>query len=143
MYPQLEQIHEGGGSLRAVNGVFWHSENESELPVFVALSLVFEEGEVLVAVEEDDSLFIGDEKMLRTDPATRSVALSAMAPWNGAIGLPLLWSWTLTNQQGYVDGLQLEFAANVESPSVLIQLLAVAGEIKVRQIPPSFMATIY
>ena len=143
MYSQLEQIHETGGRLRAVNGFFWHSEDESEVPMFVALSLVFEEGEVLIAAEEDDSLLIGDKEGLHTDPAIRSASLSALAPWSGTLGLPLLWSWTLTNQQGYVDGLQLEFATNAKSASVLIQLLALASEIKVRQIPTAFMATVY
>ncbi len=57
------------------------------------------------------------------DPGINMLDISETSPWSKCIGFPLMWSWTLTNQQGYEDGLQFEFAVNVESESTLVQIL--------------------
>jgi Family of unknown function (DUF6334) len=44
------------------------------------------------------------------DPDAISIPLDAANPWRLALGKPLFWSWSMTDQSGYRDGLQLEFA---------------------------------
>lgn len=71
-----------------------------------SLALGFEHGAVLLsAVGEDDTIAIS------ALPAAYGEGVSQELPWSDAIGRALIWLWSLTNQQGYEDGCQLEFGA--------------------------------
>ncbi len=71
-----------------------------------SLALGFEHGAVLLsAVGEDDTLAISALS------AAHGEDVSKDQPWNDAVGRALIWLWSLTNQQGYEDGCQLEFGA--------------------------------
>lgn len=105
-----------------------------------ALSLSFGAVTCIVVAEDDDSLTVTSD--WTADPALSSVSLSAEQPWKAAIGKPLLWSWSMTNQQGYRDGLQLELAMNVSDDSpVVIQLFSIGSEINVRAVEAGFIAS--
>ncbi len=50
--------------------------------------------------------------------------------WLRAIGRPLMWTWSLENNQGYWDAIQLEFAHDSGDRDVIsIQLLVMASQI--------------
>ncbi len=110
-----------------------------EEPMLVAIVLEFDRTSVSFAVGADDSINTVDSRPLETDQDYRVSDISGLSPWDESIGLPLLWSWTLTNQQGYNDGVQFDFAQDGGSRSVLIQILGLAGEVKVRRMSSQFM----
>lgn len=105
-----------------------------------ALSLVFDDVTCVMLAEQDDSLSIasGPDPLLAS--GAPSLSLSAEDPWCLAVGKPLLWSWSMTNQQGYRDGCQIEFAEDVSDSSVVIQLIVVASAIKVRVVDEEFLS---
>ena len=116
--------------LTAVSGLFF-DDSRSFLSV---LALEFEHAKVFVKVTDDDSLRIS-KAFSPTEEFHSSdfVTLSPCAPWKDALGNHLMWSWVLTNQQGYDDGFQLEFANGV-----VIQLIALGG-ISVRAVSSEWM----
>ncbi len=68
----------------------------------VGVILTFERGElVLVANADDDQLLVVD-----TVGPEKRVAASHQRPWNDAIGRHCLWSWSMPNNTGHVDGAQ-------------------------------------
>ena len=102
-----------------------------------ALCLVFDTVTCMLAAEGDDSLSITSEPAPASGPS--SVSVADEEPWSLALGKPLLWSWSMTNQQGYRDACQLEFAEDVSDQSVVIQLVVVASAIKVRLMDEEFV----
>lgn len=137
---QLESISDESEVLRQVTGAFWCSKDPAEEPMLVAVMLKFDQTKVAFLVEGDDSLTLLDAELFRSgDAASQLVDFTSASPWKEAIGLPLLWAWEMSNQQGYFDGFQLEFARDVASVSVIVQMLGVAGEVKIRSVPPDFV----
>jgi hypothetical protein len=53
--------------------------------------------------------------------------------WNSAIGQPILWAWTMTNTQGRIDGIQLEFGT-ISSPSITLQIVVRASTLVLRSL---------
>ena len=72
---------------------------------------------------------------ISNDPSEKTYspcAILARRPIQSAIGRPLIWAWEMTNQQGYLDGIQLEFAEDVSAESVVVQL-------RIREISSDFI----
>lgn len=94
-----------------------------------SLALGFENGAVLVtAVGEDDTI------ALCPVPTAYGEDVSQAVPWRDAIGRGLLWMWSLTNQQGYEDGCQLEFgkvSRDGQPQHLSIQLMVAASALNV------------
>ncbi|WP_431685526.1 DUF6334 family protein [Hahella sp. NBU794] len=116
-----------------VIGYFENSEESSTECVLCAMGFIFEESKFYIVVQEDDSFVLYANDWC-SDPKWKSISFMKRRPWSLAIGNPLLWSWVLHNQQGYFDGIQLEFAKSTESRSVIVQLVALGSEIKQRDI---------
>jgi hypothetical protein len=88
--------------------------------------LTFERGHICISAQsEDDQVVFLDEV-----PEAASTDVSSRAPWKAALGRNCLWSWSLTNHTGHVDGTQLLFAAPPE-PDALVQLLVTASQLDV------------
>ena len=51
-----------------------------------------------------------------------------LMPWTDFIGGRLSWIWVLTNQQGYEDGLRIEFSLAPERP---VTLIGIASSIQI------------
>ena len=124
-------------NLIRVVGRIWHDAS-IEKPLLVELSLGFERTNVTLAVTADDEIEVPSQ-ITADDPAIQEIDLGEMVPWRGSIGRPLIWAWVMTNQQGYSDGLQLEFAEDVEAESVIVQLIALGAQLRVRVINPKFL----
>lgn len=129
--------HQERQNLIRVTGRFWQDAS-LEKPLLVELVLGFERTDVTLAVTEDDEFDLGS-RVSADDQAIQEVDLADMVPWSRIIGLPLMWSWEMTNQQGYSDGVQLEFAKDVASESVIVQLVALGAQIRIRAISSAFL----
>jgi len=130
----LQRAHDEDARLRGVVAHTWPS------PVVHvgALSLTFDSGVVVLIAEADASLTISDPAGWQPDPGLVPISLDVKEPWNLALGKPLLWTWSMTNQFGYRDGLQLEFAEDVTDTSVVIQLIVMASTIMQRWVDEEF-----
>ena len=122
-------VHETGECLVGVNGYFFVDGVSNNM--LVAIRFHFENEIVVVAAREDDSLDIFGMERNYDEENQLFRDLSGTAPWDLAISKPLLWSWRMINQQGYLDGLQMQFGRNVHASIVQVQLIAIASEIKI------------
>jgi len=82
----------------------------------------------IVAKGLDDTVELHfDQATPWRDPARH--VLSDSAPWRSVVGMRLIGAWAMTNDRGYSDALQLEFAEQERSVAtdVRIQLEAAAS----------------
>lgn len=107
--------------------------------VLCSIGFVFEKTAFYVVAQEDDSFTLHPSDRC-IDQEWIPVSFIKRRPWSLAIGKPIFWSWTLYNQQGYFDGIQLVFADNSESRSIAIQLIALGSEIKQREVSEKIRA---
>ncbi len=106
-----------------------------ELPKDIsAVKTEFSESAVFIAVDEnDDTLYVVPQL---PDDLTdgQTVDVSACEPWKNVIGKPVRWVWELKNNQGYSDGIQFEFAANIKDRAIIIQMMGIASRISLRTV---------
>ncbi len=122
----MQSITDESGQLVEVESFYY-----TDLPTDIGLiKLAFQQNSFFVVVKEDDSLELTD-KVTFTENDFKRINMSDKLPWQAAIGKQIRWIWTMVNQQGYLDGLQFEFANNINQKPVVIQLIAVASGIKV------------
>ncbi|WP_437527415.1 DUF6334 family protein [Sorangium sp. So ce726] len=97
----------------------------------VGVRLAFSEKEFFVHAEGiDDSICVSEAfPAALSDGAIRTVL--APAEWISAIGYPILWAWVMTNTQGRIDGLQIEFGT-VDHPSITLQIVVRASTLVLR-----------
>lgn len=107
-----------------------HAPPSLRIPILVGVRLRFTATDVLLQANDDDSIRVTTDASEVTDSPIEIRSLSDQEPWRHAIGLTLMWSWKMTNQRGYFDGVQLEFAESTERPATRIQLICVASELK-------------
>ena len=135
MQEALQVLHEEPQLLRNVAGVVSQTDEPSDQAMLLAIVLAFETCRVAVVAQADDSIDIRSAEGL---VEACDIDLSAVSPWNQAIGKPLMWSWTMTNQQGYFDGLQLEFAEHSGAEAVVVQAICIGSELKIRAISTEY-----
>lgn len=98
---------------------------------YVGVRLAFPNGCMCVYAEgADDSICVSDAfpEVLSGESIRHS---PVPARWTSAIGHPILWAWAMTNTQGRVDGLQIEFGT-VDHPSTTLQILVRASTLVLR-----------
>ena len=134
----IAQIYDRRERLQRIEGCFFVDPG---YPASLqALVLTFESQAVRIeAIADDDQIRLRrwDEESSPCPNAgegCRHQDLSEHPVWREAQGLPILWAWSMKNQQGYSDGIQFEFALNVSSKPVLVQLVVVASEIFFRTV---------
>jgi len=103
-----------------------------EMSMMVAVKLTFEIAVVLLSAMNDDTMNVEFGGVFTNLDQHEVRPLTSLSPWKNAMSRPLAWAWRMTNQQGYFDGLQLDFAESTEVEASRIQLLVVASEIKSR-----------
>ena len=121
----LEKVANDAGPLLQT-----HYMTRNELPsVPSSFVLTFQNMELTVTAQDDDSveLILGG---VGTD-SEHTLRSNEEFPWSEAIGKPVRWGWMMTNQQGYQDAVQFEFARNIADTSTIIQLVAVGSSLKV------------
>jgi Family of unknown function (DUF6334) len=97
----LQRIADAGGRLRAVTAHDFEGD-----PRFTShIVLEFEASRlVLSTLQGDDSILLSDDL-----PSTSGCVPRVAPAWTPALGRAVLWSWLLTNHQGYVDGVRFDF----------------------------------
>jgi Family of unknown function (DUF6334) len=123
MLDTLAQVIDDGGRLIAVTYALFEGN-----PGFVTGCVLRFEGLTATfrAVGADDTLAaeIGGSD---PGPDEEVANVSGSAPWAGCVGLGIHWGWRLTNQQGYTDGVRLEFGEPGGPPRAVVELLVVAS----------------
>jgi hypothetical protein len=127
-------VHESGERLTEVSGYFFVDETNRKM--LVAVRLRFEREVVVLTANDDDSIGVFDASWKCSEEGVDLHDLSDLRPWNCVVDKPLLWSWTLTNQQGYFDGVQLQFGTSTCDAHAPLQLMVVAGEFKISVASP-------
>ncbi len=127
--PTLRGVEEIG-SLQSVLGVCALSAEFRGAGLrFDEYVLRFETCSIVISSEPED-----DTVRARFGEATLPFQedLSTHAPWRTLIGCGVLWTWTMTNQNGYGDGFQVEFARPGECWAV--QFMSEGGALSLRAI---------
>lgn len=127
MLDTLHQIADHGGPLVGVRCAHFQGD-----PRFVtAIELRFEFLTVVFrAMPEDDTLAVRFETLV-PESNEELVELESSAPWSEAIGLGVCWAWQLTNQQGYADGIRLEFNEAGLASRLVIEFVVIASSMQV------------
>ena len=124
MIEELRRICDEAGPLTGAD----HALFEGDRRFITTVVLRFESlTAVIRAVSEDDTLTVALGPF-RPEPQETTVAASAALVWAKCLHRPVFWAWQLTNQQGYADGVRLEFGTP-EQP-VTVELIVVASSIK-------------
>jgi hypothetical protein len=116
------------GSLLAVAEMYLDDDLGGQC---VGIRLAFADREIFIHAEgADDTICVSSGL-----PATlldESIRRTPMpAEWASALGRPILWAWTMTNTQGRVDGVQIEFGT-IDHPSITLQLVVRASTLVMR-----------
>ncbi|WP_211302412.1 DUF6334 family protein [Nannocystis exedens] len=106
---------------------------DSDLPSDpVAFRFSFEDESFCVSANGHDDTIIVSRDMPNEYASYPSRAFLMLSPpWNGALGAKLIWVWTLENQRGYFDGIQLQFEHLDSPPPFSIQMIALASTLRV------------
>ena len=125
MLEALRRICYEGGCLVGVEyALFEGSDN-----FVTAIALHFQGfSAVFKAVEEDDTLSVTVGPLI---PELNDIVKSATDSecWPRCIGLSVQWAWLLTNQQGYSDGVRLEFHSPKER-TCIVEMIVSASAIR-------------
>jgi hypothetical protein len=128
MLDTLAEIHDYGGPLVGVSYTLFEGN-----PQFItAVELRFESlTTVLRAVPDDDTLAVSLGILAPRPGLEMLIEAADSEPWSTCMGLSVRWAWLLTNQQGYEDGVRLEFGKPGEASSAVVEMVVVASAIKV------------
>jgi hypothetical protein len=131
----LARVFDDAGRLREVA----YARFEGDPRFVTAVALRFDSlTAVFRAMPDDDTLAASVGAL---NPAADQVLadVSRDFPWANCIGLGLSWAWGMTNQQGYTDGVRLEFGKPNDAHSEVVELVVAASSIRVfasRQVAP-------
>jgi uncharacterized protein DUF6334 len=127
MLDTLAKICDDGGPLVGVSYTLFEGD-----PQFItAVGLRFESlTAVLRAVPDDDSLE-ASLGLLAPEPHETLFEATDSGPWPACMGLGICWAWCLTNQQGYSDGVRLEFSEPGVASSAVVEFIVAASAIHV------------
>ena len=97
----------------------------------VLLVLIFGRNLLSIKVLEDDSLKFDVSTTCKCNGLIEQ-ELDFTFPWIKCIGKPMRWFWVMENNQGYLDGVQFEFATNVSDEANIVQLVGIASRLDIR-----------
>lgn len=132
MLDTLAKIYDGSGPLVGVSYTLFEGD-----PQFItAVELRFESLTAVLRAVSDDTLAVSLSTLVPQLGETL-IETADSAPWPACIGLGIRWAWRLTNQQGYSDGVRLEFGEPSRVSSAVVELVVVASAIHVFVAVPS------
>jgi hypothetical protein len=128
MLDTLKRIcDEGGRLVSVVYAIFEGDSLKGDLPFVVAMGFQFESIAVVFRARPDDDTIAAITGPLERLPDEVMADFSNAAPWSDCLGCHVGWAWQLTNQQGYGDGVRIEFAES----NVVIELIVAGSAIGV------------
>ena len=125
MLETLAQIHDVGGDLENITCTLFEGRQE----FVTAIGLRFESISVVFRANPDDDTLVASIDSLTPAANETLVDITHSSLWGTCVGANACWLWWLTNHQGYVDGVRLEFGADDQS-NTIVELLVVASAIK-------------
>jgi Family of unknown function (DUF6334) len=119
LIPLLKEVVDSFGAVKRI------AVDDVDPVMLSVICITFENGDLNIeAVAEDDSLNIS----IDSRPEGTLSDVSSGVPWRRLVGGSPLWIWTLTNQQGFVDGIQ--FLVRTGRGDVMLQLVVIASSLK-------------
>jgi hypothetical protein len=127
MIDLLADICDNGSPLIGVTCTLFSGD-----PRFItAAGLQFESIAVTCRANPDDDTLSMSLGSLTAEPDEKLIVVGNTLPWSNCLGLSVNWGWELTNQQGYVDGVRIEFQCGGVLPTFVVELIVAASAIKV------------
>jgi len=126
MLNTLAKIYDDGGHLVNVTCTLF----EGDRKFVTAVGLRFESISAVFRANPDDDTLIASIGSLTADADETLVDISDSSPWATCLGAGACWLWQLTNQQGYADGVRLEFGNPDEQSRAVVELLVTASAIE-------------
>lgn len=126
MLETLAKIYDDGGRLVNVTCTLL----EGDANFVTAFGLRFESISAVFRAEPDFDTLIASVGTLTPQPDETLVDISNTSPWDVCLGAGTCWLWQLTNQQGYSDGVRIEFSNPGERSRAIVELLVVGSAIK-------------
>lgn len=99
-------------------------------PFITSISLEFNHATIVFRVDPDTDTIVTSIGKIASQPNEEIIAMDRMLPWSNCLNRHLSWGWELTNQQGYFDGVRLEFKSK-EEVSTVVEMVAVASGLRV------------
>ncbi len=123
MLDTLAKIYDDGGRLVSVTYALFEND-----PKFItAIGLQFESlSAIFRAVPDDDTLAVSLGRLIPEADETL-INSSNLTLWSACIGFGISWVWRLTNQQGYSDGVRIEFNKLGGTSRLVVELVVVAS----------------
>jgi hypothetical protein len=134
MLDTLAKIYNEGGPLVGVAYVLFDGNAHFITKIglrFGSISAVFR------AVQADDTLAVSLGPLV-PDRDETSVDVGHSDPWSSCLGSAIRWAWQLTNQQGYQDGVRLEFGDPHMGSNCVIELIVAASAIQIFVAAPKY-----
>jgi uncharacterized protein DUF6334 len=82
------------------------------------------------AIADDDTL-TASLGAIELDSDELLVDVSKSEPWSQCLGSRMPWLWRLTNQQGYDDGVRIEFTKPGENFTFVVEFIVMASAIQI------------
>ena len=121
----LAKIFDEGGCLKNVVCTL-HGGDETFI---TAVGLTFESLSVVFrAMPDDDTLGLTLGR-LESEPHETLVDVGTFDLWAQCLGLKIHWAWQMTNQQGYSDGVRLEFGEPGGKSVAVVEMVVLASAI--------------
>jgi hypothetical protein len=126
MLEALAKIYDGGGRLLNVTCTLF----EGDANFVTAIGLRFESISAVFRAAPGDDILVASVGSLTPGSDETLVDITASSPWRTCIGAGACWLWQLTNQQGYADGVRLEFGNPDEQTRAIVEMIVVASAIQ-------------
>jgi hypothetical protein len=131
MLDVLAKIYDEGGAFLGAEYTLFQGDRG----FITAVGLRFETIDAVFRADPDHDTLVVTIDRLRPDADETLIDASNSAPWTTCVGFGIRWAWRLTNQQGYSDGVRLEFAKPGESSRAVLELIVAASAIEIFQVP--------
>jgi hypothetical protein len=120
----------------------WACFVDLDLPIQpVAFEIDFDSHKIFLSVDaNDDSILISESLPLIFENELLEKKILKSDYWRSTVGARLCWAWVMINQQGYRDGVQLEFYHELTEKKFNFQLMAIASSLEIRIVNPESWA---
>lgn len=125
-FEMMYEIWRKSGTLRSVKILRY--QGLEGVALVKGVSFQFSNAALSISITEDtDEVMISEEDLLPLEDEEKVLDVSDDPEWSDVIGLTARWFWLLRNQQGYEDGMRIEFANVNKIEQMAIGVTLIAG----------------